>query len=124
MEAKSWARQQRKRQLLREIAELQVEEMVEAGDFDRTPHFSRLERAAAELGGLLCRETLEQASREAAAGGPSQVACPTCGSSCAVTTKPRTVKGVAGPVELTEAVSDCRRCRRSFFPSADGDGAR
>lgn len=124
MDAKSGTLQQRKRQLLRELAGLQVEEMVEAGDFDRTPHFGRLERAAAELGGLLCRETLEQASREAAAGGPIQVACPICGLSCAVATKTRTVKGVAGPVELTEAVADCRRCRRSFFPSADGDGAR
>jgi hypothetical protein len=23
-----------------------------------------------------------------------------------------------GPIELTESVAHCRRCRRSFFPSA------
>jgi len=124
MDAKSQARQERKHQLLRELAELHVEEMVEAGRFDQTPHLSVVERAASEFGNELSRETLERASREAVAGGPAQLPCPTCGTLCDVTTRRRTVKGVDGPIELTEAVADCRRCRRAFFPSADGDGAR
>jgi hypothetical protein len=124
MDAQSQARQRRKRQLLRELAELHLEEMVEAGDFDQTPHFSTVERAAVELGKQLSRETLERASREAITGGQTQAPCPTCGTLCDVTTKRRTVKSIGGPVALTEAVADCRRCRRSFFPTADGDGTR
>ena len=124
MDAKSQARQRRKRQLLQELAELHVEEMVESGDFDQTPHFGVIERAASEFSKQLSRETLERASREAIAWGRPQATCPTCGALCDVTTKRRTVQGVDGPIALTEAVAACRQCRRSFFPSADGDGSR
>jgi hypothetical protein len=124
MDAKSQARQQRKRELLRELAELHLEEMGEAGTFEGTPHFGVIERAAAELGRQLSRQTLERASQEVAADSPVEAPCPTCGGLCEVTTKRRIVKSLDGPVELTEAVAECRRCRRSFFPSADGDGAR
>ena len=123
MEADRQARAERKRQLLRELAELQVAEMADAGQFDETPHFGLLERAASELGKELSRETQERAARESASGVGSQAACPACGRWCDVSTKRRTVDSIDGPVELTEAVADCRRCRRSFFPSADGDGA-
>jgi hypothetical protein len=124
MDAESQARQKRKRELLRELAELQLEEMSEAGDFSHTPHFGVIERAASELGKQLSRETQERASREVAADSPPEAPCPTCGISCQVATRCRTVKSIDGPVELTEAVANCRRCRRSFFPSADGDGTR
>ena len=124
MEAESQARQQRKRRLLRELAELHLEEMGEAGNFDPTQRFGAIERAASELGKQLSRETMEQASREVAADGPPQAPCPTCGAVCDVTPRRRTVKSIDGPIELTEAVADCRRCRRSFFPSADGAGIR
>jgi hypothetical protein len=124
MDAKSQARQRRKRQLIQELAKLHLEEMVEAGDFDQTPHLGVLERTASEFGKQLSRETLERATREAVTGGQAQAACPTCGTLCDVTTKCRTVKSVDGPITLTEAVADCRQCRRSFFPSADRDGPR
>ena len=124
MDAENQTRQQRKRQLLQELAELHLEEMVEAGDFDQTPHFGTIERAASALGSQLSREIQARASREVAADCTPQAPCPTCGASCEVTTKRRTVKSLDGPVELTEAVAECRRCRRSFFPSADGDGTR
>jgi len=123
MDAGSQARQQRKRQLLQELAELHIEEMVEAGDFDQTPHFGAIERATSALGKQLSRTALERASREVAADCTPRAPCPTCGASCEVTTKRRTAKSLDGPIELTEAVAECRRCRRSFFPSADGDGA-
>ena len=124
MDANRQARQERKRQLLRELAELRLEEMKEAGGFDETPHFGVIERAAAEFGKQLSRETLERASREVVARGQPQAPCPTCGAVCEVTPRCRTVTSIEGPIELTEAVADCRRCRRSFFPSADGDGTR
>jgi hypothetical protein len=98
--------------------------MVEAGDFDQTPHFGAIERTASELGKRLSREVQERAAREVAAEGQAQVACPTCGAVCEATAKQRTVTGMDGPIELTETVGRCRRCRRSFFPSADGVGLR
>jgi hypothetical protein len=124
MDAENQVRQQRKCQLLHELAELHLEEMVEAGHFDGTPHFGTIERAASGFSRQLSRQIQEHASREVAADSPPQAPCPTCGASCEVTTKRRTVKSLDGPVELTEAVAECRRCRRSFFPSADGDGTR
>jgi hypothetical protein len=123
MDASRQAREERKRGLLRELAELQVEEMAEAGTFDQTPHFSVIERATWQLGREVLRETRERASREVVAQCPLQVACPTCGAICEVTTQRRTVTSMEGPIELTEAVAHCRRCRRSFFPSADGVGS-
>jgi hypothetical protein len=123
MDARSQVRQERIQQLLRELAELQLEEMGEAGCFDQTPHFSTIERAASGMGKQLSRDLQERASREVAADSPPEAPCPTCGVSCQVTPRRRTVKGLDGPIELTEAVAECRRCRRSFFPSADGDGA-
>ena len=122
MDADQQARAERKRQLLRELAELEVAEMANAGQFDKTPHFSAIERAASELGKELSRKAQERAAREVAAGSELQASCPTCEALCDVTTKRRTVNSIDGPVELTESVADCRRCRRSFFPSANSDG--
>jgi hypothetical protein len=122
MDADQQARAEKKRQLLRELAELEIEEMADAGRFNQTAHFGAIERVASDLGKELSRETQERADREVAATGPSQATCPTCGALCDVTTKPRTVNSIDGPVELTESVADCRRCRRSFFPSTNSDG--
>ena len=98
--------------------------MDKAGKFSETPHYGAIERAASELGKELSREAQERIAREVAVRGPLQASCPTCEALCDVTTEHRTVKSIDGPVELTEAVANCRRCRRSFFPSANGDGAR
>ncbi len=122
MDADQQARAERKRQLLRELAELQVAEMADAGRFDQTPHFGAIEQVASELGKELSREAQERAAREVAAASEMHTACPTCGALCDVTTKRRTVNSIDGPVELTESIADCRRCRRSFFPSTHSDG--
>jgi len=122
MDAEKQARKRKKQDLLRELAELQLEEMAEVGDFDQTPHFSTIERTASELGRQLSREVQERAAREALAQDRLEAACPTCGEVCETTAEQRTVTGMDGPIELMESVAFCRRCRRSFFPSADGDG--
>lgn len=124
MDADRQARAERKHELLKELAELQVEELVEAGEFDETPHFGRLERIGHELGREVGREVHQRTTREVAARCDIQAPCPTCGARCGVTTKRRTIESIDGPVELVEAVANCRRCRRSFFPSADGVGDR
>ena len=122
MDADQRARADRKRQLLRELAELEVAEMADAGRFDQTPHFGAIEQAASKLGKELSREAQERAAREVAASSEVQAECPTCGALCDVTPKGRTVNSIDGPVELTESVADCRGCRRSFFPSTNSDG--
>lgn len=122
MDAARQARQERKEELLRELAEISVEEQVEEGVFLETPHFSIIERAAAHLGRQLSRQAQERAAREVAAQCEARVACPTCGALCDVRTENRLITSGDGPVEVTETVADCRSCRRSFFPSARSDG--
>jgi len=118
MDADREARQQKKQQLLNELAELEIEEMVDEGVFLGTPHYSIIECRAMTLGRELSREAQERGACEVAANCATQAACPTCRSSCQVETKKRQVISRDGPVELTETVAHCQTCRRSFFPSA------
>ena len=122
MDAAQQARADRKKELLRELAELAIEEQVEDGVFLGTPHYSVIERMAVTLGNELSRQTQERAAREVAACHPTEAACPTCRAPCAVETEQRPVQSISGPVELTETVAHCRQCRRSFFPSAGSAG--
>lgn len=124
MDAAQQARAKKKEELLRQLAELSIEEQVEQGVFLGTPHYSVIERAAVTLGRQLSRQAQERAAREVAANSPPEVGCPMCGAPCRADTEKRQVTSIDGPVELTETVAHCHRCRRSFFPSAgrDGDG--
>lgn len=124
MDAAQRSREARKQELLRELAELHIEEQVEQGVFLETPHFSIIERQAITLGRELSRQALERGAREIAAICDEQVACPTCQSSCKVQTETRRITSLDGPADLTETTAHCDRCRRSFFPSAGGDGSR
>lgn len=124
MDAKQQARAQRKQELLKELAEIAVAEQREAGVFASTPHYSVLELAAHELGGQVSRLTQARGAREVAAEQPPQACCPGCGAPAAVRLKTRRVASIDGPVELSETVCCCRHCRRSFFPSTHGVGAR
>lgn len=123
MEAALQDRESRKQELLRELAELGIEEMVERDVFLGTPHYSIIERYAITLGRELSRAAQERAAREIAANCPSQAACPNCQAACTVQTETRSVTSLGGPVELTETTAHCNRCRRSFFPSAGEVGA-
>ncbi len=124
MDAAMQAREARRKELLRELAELGIEEMVEQGAFLGTPHYSVIERYAITLGRELSREAQERAMREVAASCPTEANCPTCGASCRVQTATRPVTSLDGRVEVTETTAYCDRCRRSFFPSAVDVGTR
>jgi hypothetical protein len=117
MDATQQAREAKKKELLRQLAELMVEEQVEQGLFLETPHYSIIERQAVTLGRELSRQAQERAAREIAANCDSKVACPDCDSLCQVETKTRDVISIDGPVALTETIAHCHRCRRSFFQS-------
>ena len=122
MDADRATREEKKKDLLRQLAELTVEEQVEAGLFLGTPHYSIIERVAVNLGRDLSRQTQERAAREVLANCEQQAACPTCGATCSVESKTRDVISIDGSVELSEAVAHCEKCRRSFFPSASRSG--
>ena len=124
MDATQQARASEKKELLTRLSELMIEELAEEGVFLGTPHYSVIERAAVNLGRELSCQAQEQGAREVAANCEGQVACPSCQTVCRVETRKRSVTSIAGPVELTETVASCRQCRRSFFPSACGDGDR
>ena len=122
MDAAQQARMSKKKGLLAELAEIMIEEQVEEGVFLETPHFSIIERAAVHLGRELSREAQERGAREVAANCGPQAPCPTCRTQCSVKVRSREVKSIDGPMELTESVADCPKCRRSFFPSANSNG--
>lgn len=122
MDAKTQTRQCRKQELLLELAELMVEEQVEEGVFLGTPHYSVIEIAAMNLGRELSQKAQERAAREVTACCEGPAACPTCRTVCDVRVEKREVISLSGPVELAETVAACPRCKRSFFPSAGGDG--
>lgn len=124
MDAARQSREEKKKELLKQLAELMIEEQVAQGLFLETPHFSIIERQAMTLGRELSRQAQERGAREVAANCESTAACPTCQTPCQVDTRTRSVTSVDGPVELTESVANCHKCRRSFFPSAGRDGIR
>lgn len=82
-----------------------------------------MEQVAMAAAQALTEGTLEEATTLQAAGMADQQPCPECGQVCVVEahkqTRPLVVHG-GGSFEHHEPVGYCRRCRRSFFPSAVG----
>jgi hypothetical protein len=122
MDAAREARERKKNELLNELAELMIEDQVEAGVFLETPHFSIIEAAAVNLGNQLSRQAQERAAGEIAANCSCTVPCPTCASECEVVPEKRPVSSTSGMLEMIEAMAYCRKCRRSFFPPASSNG--
>ena len=83
-----------------------------------TPHYDQIELPAHALGQQFSRMIQAERARHVAAEGLQDADCPSCGCSCRVEAKQREVHSMDGPLELTETIAHCRRCRRSFFPSA------
>lgn len=84
----------------------------------KTPHYDQIELPAHTLGQQFSRMIQAERAREVAASELHDAACPGCGRKCGVKTKSREVHSMDGPLKLLEKVALCRRCRRSFFPSA------
>ena len=122
MDARKKWREQKRKELLRQLAELEIEELREEGVFDGTPHYSTLERAAHELGRRLSRCTQERAAEEVSERCPVRISCPGCGEICVVERQEREVRSLDGVVRVVEAVAYCGKCRRCFFPSASSVG--
>lgn len=103
----------------RVAAEIQA---LEQGD--GVPHFDQIELPAHELGQRFSRAIQEERARDVALKQLGRVYCPDCKKQCRVEIEPREVISMDGPIELNEPVAHCRRCRRSFFPSACENGFR
>lgn len=83
-----------------------------------TPHYDQIEIPAHEVGQRLSQLIQSTRTGDVTAEQQAHVACPDCGKTCDVEVKRREVHSMDGPVDLAESVAHCRRCRRSFFPSA------
>ncbi len=86
---------------------------------DGIPHFDDIELSAHDAGQRLSRAIQGERAREVAMRELKGTRCPDCKQQCRVEIEVRNVHSMDGPIELTEPVAKCRRCRRSFFPSAN-----
>lgn len=121
MDAKPERLQKKLEELLKQASSVATElQRLEQGS--GTPHYDQIELPAHALGQRFSRMIQSERARELAAEGLADAACPGCGQKCRVQTKSREVHSQDGPLELLETVAKCRRCRRSFFPSAGGSG--
>ncbi len=108
--------------LLREAAEVSVALDRANGTIQGVPHYSVIELRAHELGRQLSREIQQ---RHMAAVVNHQVArarCPACGTEAELKPVPRQATSIDGSLDLQELRGHCRKCRRSFFPSAGTAG--
>lgn len=116
--------QEKKRQLLKALAEVSAEIQRLDGTQADVPHYSQIEDAAHETGKELSRMIQQSRIREVALASALQAACPGCGAVCEVVHPRREIKSVDGPVETLEPKAHCSRCRRDFFPSKGSTGPR
>jgi len=117
MDAKQAELEKKLEESLKQAAEVAAEiQALEQGP--GTPHYDQIEIPAHEVGQRLSRMVQASRTGDVAAEQRTQCDCPDCGRSCPVEVSPREVHSMDGPIELIETVAYCRRCRRSFFPSA------
>ena len=117
MDAKQAQLEKKLEDLLNEAADVSAQlQAIEQGP--GVPHYDQIEGSAHALGQRLSRLAQINRTREVTAEVPPTLNCPDCGKPCPVETANREVNSVDGRLELIENVAHCRRCRRSFFPSA------
>lgn len=104
---------------IRELAELMARERCAGGGLPPDVTFSQIEEWGHQAGQLVAaavdQQLVDQHRDQLAAEQP----CPQCGQLCSCSARSRKLVTRDGPVEFTEAACYCRRCRRSFFPSAN-----
>lgn len=121
MDAKQARLQKKLEDLLSQATSVAVElQAIDQGP--GTPHYDQIELPAHALGQKFSRMIQRERARDVAASSLKDAACPDCGDNCRVETMKREVHSMDGPTELLETICECRRCRRSFFPSASRVG--
>ena len=88
--------------------------------------FDHLETLAGALGDEIARQMIQANVRQQATAPPAAVGtCPTCGRrGRAAPDEPREMGTTQGTVAWVEPGQYCPHCRRAFFPSEPGPGAR
>ncbi len=117
MEAKQTELEEKLADLLKQTAAVAAQIQAEVQG-PGTPHFDQIELPAHEVGQQLSRMIQSSRAAGVALQQPRKLKCPECEKECRVESSERQVSSMDGPIELTESVVHCRRCRRSFFPSA------
>lgn len=105
-----------------ELLELLVAALVdeaEGGDvaIDQM-RFAQMELLGHGLGKRLAARVQQALVARQAEQMPSEFRCPSCDRVCPAETVDKKMHTLDGEVELAEVRCHCRRCRRSFFPSA------
>ncbi|MCL6503319.1 MAG: hypothetical protein K6T86_11580 [Pirellulales bacterium] len=109
-------------ELLRQAAELAVAMDYADGRIKGVPHYVEIETRAEELGHELSRQVQARHMGEIVARQATRSRCNTCGRPVELEVVKRSVRSVAGTVELVELVGRCPSCRRSFFPLREPTG--
>lgn len=111
--------EKRSERLLEELVEALVDEQQnsEEVDLDRM-RFAVMERLGHEMGKRLSTRVQAALVRRQHERAEPPAECPECGGRLRRAIKLREVKGLDGPVPVEEHAGYCRRCRRTFFPSA------
>jgi hypothetical protein len=86
--------------------------------------FTEMEAAGHRLGRAVAQMATERLALARAERLTGPQPCPTCGRACPLIHRERKLETIDGPMDLCEPVCHCSACRRDFFPSASGIGAR
>lgn len=117
MDAKQIALEEKLATLLKQAAEVGAQiQAIEQGP--GVPHYDQIESHAHQCGQRLSQIMQQTRAADVAAEQKPEVLCPDCAKPSRAGTKSRRVLSGDGPVDLTESVAHCTRCRRDFFPSA------
>jgi uncharacterized protein with PIN domain len=108
--------------LLIEAAQLSVDLDRLNGTIQGVPHYSVIELRAHELGRQLSREIQQRHMTAVVKHQVGRARCPACGTEAALESVKRPMTSIDGRLELQELEGCCRKCRRSFFPSAGTAG--
>ncbi len=124
MEDRVDALRRRQQELVDQLAKVTAELNEASGAIQGVPHYSVIEEHAHAMGQQLSRKIQQCQMEEIVSHQALRASCPGCGEICDLQRRRRRRRILSrdGLVELEELVGYCRRCRRSFFPSAGGDG--
>lgn len=109
----------RSTELFQELVQALVDEGMDSGEFDiDSMRYAQMEMMGHLLGKDLSRQVQAELAARQGERMPERFACPRCGRECRAETKPKPLTSLDGEVELSETRCFCKKCRKSFFPSA------
>jgi hypothetical protein len=109
----------RSAELFQQFVDALVDEGMESGDFTIDyMRYAQMESLGHGLGKELSRQVQETLAQRQRQQMPDALPCPDCQNVCRAEDSRKTIRSVDGSVELPEVRFHCKKCRKSFFPSA------